>query len=141
MKKSILCVLCISLLFSISCRKNPQCITSIASAPNDPVFVVINGQAITESELEKSLSGGEKGQFLKVKANIYNANMAFLEEFVFQRLVEVEAKKKNLSPEKYLKIELDQKIKPVKDKDIQDFTVRLNINSNKAVRKFHPLMK
>ncbi|MEZ4845969.1 MAG: hypothetical protein R2877_03110, partial [Bdellovibrionota bacterium] len=124
-KVSLLAVVC-SLVLSISCAQNSQCAdtpkTPVSTAPgSDAVLVTVDGEAITESGFEKDLSGREKGAIIKAKAELYEAKKAVLEEFVFNKLVATEAAKKNISVEEYLKKEIDDKIKTVKDKEVDEF--------------------
>ena len=119
MKKSFFSLFALTLFFSASCVNSnekaaaPQVIQSNTS---DPVVVVINGQSVTNSEFEKTLSGRDKGSLIKAESEMYQAKMDVLQEYVFQKLVESEAKKKNISAEEYIKKEVTDKAKKPTEK-------------------------
>lgn len=138
----MLCAVLVSFGFFLnSCGKNISCPKAqiVNSNPIDPVLVVVNGQSITQSELQKTLTGRDKGALLKAENEMYEAKMGILQEYVSQKLIEEEAKKKNLTTEEYLKKELEGKIKPVKDKEIQDFYNNAKGQLEKGGKKVPPL--
>ncbi|MCC7460800.1 MAG: thioredoxin domain-containing protein [Proteobacteria bacterium] len=143
-KLSLGVVLC-SISISLSCAQNSQCadtpkVASVASAAgNDEVLVTINGEAVTESTFDKELTGREKGAIIKAKSELYEAKKGVLEEFVFNKLIETEAKKKNVSTEEYMKSEVDGKIKAVKDKEVDDFYKNVKLQYEKNGKVAPPL--
>src|SRR6185295_10008812 len=110
-----------------------------ASSSNDPVIVTINNQPITEKQFDSELTGRDKGALIKAKSELYEAKKDTLDAYVFQKLATEEAKKKKLSLEDYLKKEVDSKIKPVKDKDIQEFYNKVKSQYEKGGKSPPPL--
>lgn len=145
MKKLVLALASISLLYAYSCNKNSQCVNTsekaqiVQSSPNDPVLVVINGQSYTESEIEKSLGGRERGALIKARSEMYEAKKDVVDQYVFDKLVQAEADKKKISKEEYLKKEVDGKIKSPSDKDVNDFYTKAKAQFEKSGRTPPPL--
>lgn len=122
MRKLILVAILGSLTFTVSCVKNkcPE-VKIVQSSGEDPVYAVINGENITQATLDKELSNRDKGAIAKAEAELFEAKMEVLEEFVFNKLIQAEAKKKNLSTEEFMKKEVDAKIKQPSNKDVESF--------------------
>lgn len=145
MKKLVLGLVSTSLLFTYACNKNSQCVNTsdkaqiVQSNATDPVLVVINGQSYTESEIEKSLSGREKGALIKARSDMYEAKKDVVDQYVFDKLAAAEADKKKISKEEYLKKEVDGKIKTPSDKDINDFYAKAKVQFEKSGRTPPPL--
>lgn len=142
MKKFSFAAVLFSVALSFSCDSNSQCNEKaqvIQSDAANPTLVVINGQAITEQDFNKGLSGREKGAMIKANSDMYEAKKDILDGIVFDKLVEIEAKKKNITSDEYLKKEIDGKIKEVKDKDIQEFYKTIKVQYEKNGKVAPPL--
>ena len=88
----------------------------------------INGQPITQDELDKAAADELKG--LETKRLQNAASLAqdrqeimnkALEELAANKLIEAEAKKQNVTPEKLLENEVDNKVKPPTPADAEAF--------------------
>jgi protein-disulfide isomerase len=141
MKKLVLGVIFCSISLSISCVKNNQCPAAkiVHSSAEDPVMVVINDEPITEKTLNKDISGREKGNLIKAKSELYEANMEVLEEYVFNKLIEAEAKKKNISPDDFMKKEIDAKVKKPTDKEAEKFYTEIKLQYERNGKTPPPL--
>lgn len=132
-----------SVLFSFSCNKNSQCVSSApkaqVDASGDAVVATIGGQPLTMNEFESKLSGRDKGALLKAKNQMFEAKQDALEEYVFQKLTDEEAKKKNQPIEEYLKNEIEKKVKPVNDKQVEEFYNNVKFQYEKAGKTAPPL--
>jgi protein-disulfide isomerase len=101
----------------------------LAFAQSSPKGVAeVNGQAITQEELNQAASDDLKG--LETKRLQNDASLAqekqeimarALDELVANRLLEAEAKKQNISPEKLLENEVDNHVKLPSDADADAF--------------------
>lgn len=143
-KKVILGVLLCSISLTFSCVSNTQCAdvakTQVVSTPgSDPVMVTINGEAVTEQAFDKQLTGRDKGAMIKAKTELYEAKKGALEEYVFNKLVAYEADKKKISVDEYLKKEVEGKIKPVKDSEVDDFYKNVKLQYEKNGKVAPPL--
>lgn len=141
MKKLALVLALTSITLLTSCVKNTQCPEAkiVQSSTEDPVLVVINGESITEKAFNEKLSGREKGAMMKAKAELYEAKKGALDEFVFNQLVDAEAKKKGVSSDEYLKKEIDGKIKKVSDSEVTKFYNDVKAQSEKGGRSIPAL--
>lgn len=137
MKKLVLGLVFASLPLYVACVKSSQCpdVKVVNGTAEDPIVVVINGEPVTETNFNKSLSGRDKGGMIKAESELFDAKMGALDEFVFNKLVEAEAKKKNITADEYLKKEIDGKLKAVKDSDVDKFykDVKLQYEKNGKV--------
>jgi protein-disulfide isomerase len=101
----------------------------LAFSQNNPKGVAeINGQAITQEELNQAAADDLKG--LETKRLQNDATLAqdkqeimskALDELVANKLIEAEAKKQNVTPEKLLENEVDSKVKPPSEADADAF--------------------
>lgn len=95
MKKMVIGIVFGSLLFTLACVKGNKCpdVKVVNSSAGDPIMAVVDGESITQSAIDKELSGRDKGAIIKAKSELYDAQMEVVEEFVFNKLVQTEAKK------------------------------------------------
>src|SRR5438067_11038452 len=98
------------------------------SQTNPKGVAEINGQPITQDELDKAAADELKG--LETKRLQNAASLAqdrqeimnkALEELAANKLIEAEAKKQNITPEKLLENEVDGKVKPPTGADAEAF--------------------
>jgi protein-disulfide isomerase len=76
------------------------------TADKSAVVAVVNGETITEGDLESTLGA----KLADKQRELYELKRQGLEEMIVRRLVAVEAKKNNLSENEYLKQQIDPKI-------------------------------
>ncbi len=81
------------------------------------VLATIDGTPITEDEIEKAL-GPELG---RLEREIYDLKRKQLDAMIAQRLVEREAAKRNVAVEQLLASEIDAKMAPVADEEVDRF--------------------
>jgi protein-disulfide isomerase len=101
----------------------------LALAQSNPKGVAeVNGAAITQEELNQAAADDLKG--LETKRLQTDASLAqekqeimtrALDELVANKLIEAEAKKQNIAPEKLLENEVDSKVQPPSDADAEAF--------------------
>lgn len=92
------------------------------SAPAAPVgdsavLARINDLPITDAEITERV----KGRLKKLETQIFEIKRDGLDEMISEKILEAEAKKKNLSVDDYLKKEVDDKIAEPSEEEIQTF--------------------
>ncbi len=87
-----------------------------AAQPKQPIAVV-GGQAIYEDDLLPSI----QGELRTLKNQEYELKSKALEDLVNQKLLEAEAKKRGISPEKLLEQEADSKVSDPTDAEVEAF--------------------
>ncbi|MCB0327946.1 MAG: hypothetical protein KDD52_10070, partial [Bdellovibrionales bacterium] len=108
MRKLMMLGLC-GLIVS-SCTKAKQC--SLPSSvknqsENAQILATVDGEAITQEQFFAKLTGPAKGEYIKARNDYYEAKSQALEEYIFQSLVEKEAKKRGKKEEEVLTSEID----------------------------------
>jgi protein-disulfide isomerase len=79
----------------------------LASAQNpSDVVSVINGEKITRAEMQDKVGG----RLLQPRYDLYQAEQKALDEFIAQRLLEIEARRQNLTVDELLKREVNSKV-------------------------------
>jgi protein-disulfide isomerase len=81
------------------------------------VMATVDGVAISAEELEASA----KGQLQKIQAQIYQVRKRVLDGLIEERLLEKAAKDKGVSVEAYVAENVDAKVSPPTDEEIQAF--------------------
>lgn len=84
---------------------------------SDTVVAELLGRKITESDLQKELSN----DLYEMQVNIYNLKRRTLDQIIGNILLEQEAAKKKMTPQRLLEKEVQSRIKKVKDKDVDKF--------------------
>lgn len=140
MKKFSFLAILLPLILSGGCVKNncPE-VKVVQSDAANPTLVVINGEPITQKDFDDQISGRDKGAMVKAKAEMYEAQKGILDDLIFDKLVNAEAAKKKLSKDDYLKKEIEDKIKPIKDKDVEDFYKNIKAQYEKNKKTAPPL--
>lgn len=85
----------------------------------DGVVATVGGQPINDAELSKNI----ESKLGDLKQQEYDLKMTELEHLVFSRLLEEEAKKKNMSPDEYLAKKIYGSISAPSDKAIEAFLI------------------
>lgn len=85
-------------------------------APNAPL-AVLDGQPITAADIE-SIGGA---QLTTARNQLYNAQRGALEEAIARRLIEKEAKARNITVAELLKAEVESKVAPVTPEEQKAF--------------------
>ena len=75
----------------------------------DTAVATVRGQKITAAELDET-----------VKAQLFQARKQGLEQMITERLIQEEAKKRNLTEEQFLKAEVDDKVPPPTEAQIKE---------------------
>ena len=86
-------------------------------APGARVIAMVDGSPITEADVEKAL-GPELG---RLEREIYDLKKKQLDTMIAERLVEREAAKRKVAVEQLLATEVDAKLAPVADEDVDRF--------------------
>jgi len=94
--------------------------TSTESAP-DTVVATINGQPLTSAELDEELKTQMQDLDQQYQRQKFQMRRSGLEQVIFRRLVQAEAKKKGVSEEQYLKSEIDDKVPQPSEQKIKEF--------------------
>src|SRR5262249_33356087 len=102
--------------------KTTVSVPTSASAAGDPNNVVaeLNGEKITDSDLTESVAS----QMAQVQRQIYEIKRQGLDELIEQRLLEKEAKKRGITVDQLLKVEVTDKVGEIPDKEIEDFYIQ-----------------
>ena len=87
----------------------------------------VEGQNVYEEDLNPSV----RGQLLQLRNQEYQVKRSALDEAIDRRLLEAEAKKKGITTEELLKQEVDAKVKPPTDAELQGFYVAQKDRLNK----------
>ncbi len=114
--------LAVTLLVACACDKGAKTGSSTGAqvvVADDPKTVVAkyNGKSITLGDLE-SAPGGEK--LFEMEEQRYQTRRQVIDQLIFKELVGAKAKEKGLSEEAWMQAEIDQKVKPPSDQEIND---------------------
>lgn len=91
-----------------------------AEAEKDKAIATLNGEPITLSEVEERVAF----QIYRLRGNIYQLLKRETEKVVEQKLLETEARRRNMSVENLLKSEVDEKVEPVSENELQQYLLR-----------------
>lgn len=105
-------------LSSVACgqAQSPAAAQSPAPGASEPVATV-GGAAITRADLDALVAP----QIAKLDEQAHQIRRAQLDELIAERLLEAEAKTRNLSPEALEKVEIIDKVVPLTQADIDAF--------------------
>jgi protein-disulfide isomerase len=88
-----------------------------AMAETSDVLAVVNGQEITEADIESRI----KGQLLQINNQLYALKKQAVDALIAERLLSQEAAKRGLTSQQLLQQEVVSKINAVRDKEIEQF--------------------
>ena len=88
-----------------------------ADRDKDETIAMINGEPVTRSEVEQRVAF----QVYRLRGNIYQLLKRETEKIVEQKLLEAEARRRDMTVEKLLKIEVDEKVVPVSEHELQQY--------------------
>lgn len=88
-----------------------------ADRDKDETIAMINGEPVTLSEVEQRVAF----QVYRLRGNIYQLLKRETEKTVEQKLLAAEARRRNMTVEKLLKIEVDEKVVPVSEHELQQY--------------------
>jgi protein-disulfide isomerase len=94
---------------------------SQSTTPGNPVAMVA-GQPISEQDLLDALGP----QLMQLRNQEYEAKNKALESVIRHRIVEVEAKRRNISPEKLIEQEVDSKVADPSDAEVEAYFLGQN---------------
>jgi len=94
-----------------------------AAADSKAVVAEIDGEKITDADLSQAVAG----QLSRVQAEIFEIKQQGLDAMIEQKLVAKEAKKRGVSAEELIKVEVLEKVGEIPDREVEDF-----YNQNKA---------
>lgn len=84
------------------------------------ILATVNGEKITLGDLKaKNENMGE--QLFRLEENIYKVKEYYLNDVIDSKLMDIEAKKRNIKPEELLNQEVTSKIRPVTDEEAVAF--------------------
>lgn len=104
-------------------------------------LATVDGQPITLQQLEKAISGRAKGAFLKAKTSFFDAKKKALDDYLFEKLLEKEAKAQKKTAAELTESEVTKKTKKITDKDIQAFYDKIKKQREGFGQKIPPLEK
>jgi len=90
-----------------------------ADPQKDETIATLNGEPITLSEVEE----GVAFQIYRLRGNIYQLLKRETKKIVEQKLFEMEARRRNMTVENLLRIEVDEKVKPVGENELKQYLV------------------
>jgi protein-disulfide isomerase len=108
-KKWYLSILTFALFLAPFCAAQTN-----APSKNTQPLAIVGGQPITEDDLAPSVAG----QLRPLRDQEYQIKKKALENLINQRVLEAEAKKKDLSTEKFLEQEVDSKVAEPTDAEV-----------------------
>ena len=86
-------------------------------SPSSPVVAVLDGQPITAEEIETVGGAG----LTKARLDWYNAQRGAAEELIARRLIEKEAKARNITTAELMRVEVETKVPPVSPEEQKNF--------------------
>jgi protein-disulfide isomerase len=89
----------------------------LAASPDEEVIATLNGRPIYLSEVEENAAF----QVYRLRSNIYSLLQKETEELVNQRLLAAEAARQGLSVEALLKKEVNDKVPPLGEKEVDEY--------------------
>lgn len=92
-----------------------------ADNPTDTVVATINGEPMTSAELDEQLKPQLSELDQQYQRQRFQLRRQGLDQVIFRRLAQAEAKKKGLSEEQYLKLEIDDKVPQPSEQKIKEF--------------------
>ncbi|MBL8955839.1 MAG: thioredoxin domain-containing protein [Myxococcaceae bacterium] len=119
-----LVAMAVTLLVACACDKGAKTGASSGGGgvvvADDPKTVVAkyNGKTITLGELENA-PGGEK--LFEMEEQRYQTRRQVIDQLIFKELVGAKAKEKGIAEEQWMQAEIDAKVKPPSDQEINDF--------------------
>src|SRR5215831_5960846 len=118
----LLPALAVALLALAGCNKGGRAAANSSAAsqgdlPPDTVVATIGSEKITAGQLDEQI----KGQLQALEKQKFQTRKQGLEKMVMDQLLKSEAQKKGMTPEQYVKAEIDDKIAPPSDQQVEDF--------------------
>lgn len=110
-----------------------------SSVESGEVLAMVKGSPITFKDLEKGLSGRPKGTFIKAQSEFFQAKKQALDDFLYDHLLERYAKDKGVSVTDANTKQVTQKIKKVRDRDVEKFYNDFKKDAEKQGRRLPPL--
>jgi len=102
--------------------------TSLFAQNSTDVVSEINGQKITRADLEKA----QGNKLLQARYQYYQAELKALDEFIESKLLQDEARKRNMSVDELLDKEVVSKVQNPTDEQLQFFYDDLNVKDSFA---------
>lgn len=91
--------------------------TGLAESSKGDVVAEVNGQAITNQELMTKI----KSRLSRIENQIFDIKQDGIDQIIEEKLLDAEAKKRNITVQELMKVEVQDKLGEVSDKEIQDF--------------------
>ena len=126
MKQLSVVLFALSLLINVGCdgkksasHQSPTVplTAGLAESTKGDVVAEINGQPITNQELIAKI----KPRLSRIENQIFNMKQEGIDQIIEERLLDAEAKKRNITLQELIKTEVQDKVSDVSDKEIQDF--------------------
>jgi protein-disulfide isomerase len=109
------------------------------SASDKEVIAQLNGEKITLADLGKKYEE-LKRQIFELKEQDYKFKSMYLNNYLEEKLIELEAKKRNISIQELVEAEFRSKVKPVTDQDVLSFAKEKGL-SNEQVNQLKDRIK
>src|SRR3990167_10785442 len=115
MFKFLLPILLLALSLT-ACNNQPSSKAPYQLTP-DTVHATINGEKITEKEVKEK--GGKRLE--QIEESLFDAKRDVLENIIHQKMLNLEAKKRNIAVSELLKKEIYEKVVPPTPEEIEAF--------------------
>jgi len=112
----------LGLLISLACSSQAQ--QTPSGQGGQGAAARVGNRTITVGELDERWKAEEPGQKAAAEQAIYDGRKAALDAIIADIVVADAAKAKNLTPEAFVKAEMDKRIKPIADADVRTFYVQ-----------------
>jgi len=107
-----------AVLLSTGCDKaKPAGSASSQELSPDTVVATVAGDNITAAQVDESV----KSQLAQMEKQKFQIRKQGLEKMINDKLVKAEAQKKGVSPEQFIKSEVDEKVSPPSDQQVEEF--------------------
>lgn len=91
--------------------------SGLAQSEKGNVLAKVNGESITEEDVMKLI----KPRIARIESQLFEIKRDAIDQIIENRLLEAEAKKRNISIQELVKKEIQDKVGEISDKEISDF--------------------
>lgn len=106
----------------------------IPATASQESLAIVSGQALYEKDLQPLI----QGPLQQLQQQEYQIKRKALDELINQKLLEAEAKKQGLTPEKLLAQEVDAKVQEPTDSEVESYYLALKAQLNKPLQEVKP---
>lgn len=117
MRKNILCIVLFALLAIVGCKKGngetPSKVSSVHEGGS--IVATVGGEAITVEDLKDA----SRSQMQQIEMKIYQIEKRLLDELVDKKLIEIAAKKEDMTAEEYIKKMVYDKVVEPREEEVR----------------------